>query len=52
MVRLKITCNECNAEMSYLSSSGSSKDVLGKEIWGCPICKSEIRVAYQREKIL
>jgi len=50
MPKLKVVCVDCDTNMYYFSSSGSSDTMIEKETWRCPVCCSEIMIIYPIEK--
>jgi DNA-directed RNA polymerase subunit RPC12/RpoP len=50
MVKIKVICMDCDTDMYYLSSIGSSTDMIEKQTWRCPACLSEIMVVCRIEK--
>ncbi len=47
MDKVMLICNKCRKKMEYISSSGTSRNTVRKEIWGCPTCEYEIMVQYR-----
>jgi DNA-directed RNA polymerase subunit RPC12/RpoP len=50
MPKIKIICLGCDTDMYYLSSIGSSDNMIQKETWRCPACETEIMVVSRIEK--
>jgi hypothetical protein len=50
MTKFNLICNKCNADMEFISQSGSSRNHNCKEIWDCPVCNFEVLIQYIEEK--
>ena len=43
---VSLICNKCKNDMSFVSSSGTSRNHTKKEIWDCNKCGFEVMVVF------
>jgi hypothetical protein len=41
-----LICNKCKNDMTFVSSSGTSRNHAKREIWDCTRCGMEVLVVY------
>lgn len=46
MNEVTLICNKCKKDMTFVSSSGSSRNHAKREIWNCIGCSMEVLVVY------